>query len=71
MMGSLLIGLVLSYLIQLLRNITIYWEMRGKSKEIEVAKEEILDLTKTVHKLEIENVKLKQSGPENTDSKAL
>lgn len=71
MMGSLLIGLVLSYLIQLLRNITTYWEIRGKSREIEKAQQEILDLTKTVHQLEIVNERLKHEGPQIVDDKAL
>ena len=69
--GSILIGLILSYVLQLIRNITTYWEIRAKSKEIETGKQEILDLTKTVHQLEIANEKLKHEGPEIIDSKAL
>jgi hypothetical protein len=69
--GSLLIGLVLSYLLQILRNISTYWEIRGKSREIQTGKQEILDLTKTVHQLELANEKLKHEGPQIVDSKAL
>lgn len=71
MVGSMLIGLVFSYVLQLIRNITIYFEIRSKSKEIQTAKEEILDLTKTVHQLEIANEKLKHEGPPIVDNKSL
>lgn len=69
--GSVIGGMILSYVLQLIRNIATYWEIRGKSKEIQSGKEEILDLTKTVHQLEIENEKLKHTGSQPVDSKAL
>ncbi len=69
--GSLLVGLVLSYIMQILSNIVTFFEMRGKSREIQTNKNEILSLTKTVHQLELDNEKLKHEGPKLTDSKAL
>lgn len=69
--GSLLVGLILSYIMQLLINISTYIEIRGKSKEIKTGKDEILSLTKTVHQLELENEKLKHEGPELGDPNAL
>ena len=69
--GSLLVGLILSYLMQLLSNVFTYFEIRGKSREIKSGQEEILDLTKTVHQLELANEKLKHTGPEISDPNAL
>lgn len=69
--GSILVGMILSYVLQLLQNISSYLTIRGKSKEIKVGQDEILNLTKTVHQLELENEKLKHTGPEVTDSNAL
>lgn len=69
--GSLLFGFIFSYIMQLLRNILTYFEMRGKSRQIKSGQAEILDLTKTVHQLELKNEKLKHTGPEVTDSNAL
>src|SRR3989339_1741891 len=68
--GSVLVGLILSYIMQLLGNILTYFEMRGKSQQIKSSQEEILDLTKTVHQLELKNEKLKHVGPEVSDSNA-
>lgn len=69
--GSLLVGLILSYVLQLLTNIATYFKIRSKSREIKIGKEEILTLTKTVHQLELENEKLKHEGPEIGDPNAL
>lgn len=52
--GSVVFGLVLSYLVSLVRAITNSWTLRGKNKEIKKNKEEVLELTKMVHKLELE-----------------
>lgn len=69
--AALLVGLILSYLMQLLGNIYTYLEIRGKTKQIKLGQVEILDLTKTVHKLELANEKLKHAEPEIGDSKGL
>lgn len=69
--GSVLFGIILSYIMQLLRNIFTYFEIRGKSRQIKSGQEEILDLTKTVHQLELQNEKLKHTGPETYDPHAL
>jgi hypothetical protein len=69
--GSLLVGLILSYLMQLLINISTYVQIKSKSKEIKIGQDEILSLTKTVHQLELENEKLKHTGPETSDPNAL
>lgn len=69
--GSLLVGLVLSYVMQLLINISTYIQLKGKSREIKSGQDEILNLTKTVHQLELENEKLKHTGPEISDPNSL
>jgi len=69
--GSLLIGLVISFLMQLLRNISNSFDLRSKKKEIKTSQEEILELTKRVHQLELENEKLKHTDAEISDPNAL
>ncbi|NCO11886.1 MAG: hypothetical protein COZ34_01950 [Candidatus Pacebacteria bacterium CG_4_10_14_3_um_filter_34_15] len=69
--GSLLVGLILSYFMQSLTNISTYLKLRGKSKEIKTGLNEVLSLTKRVHQLELENEKLKHTGPEISDPHAL
>lgn len=56
--GSLVIGLVLSYLVYLIRAISTSFTIRDKDNEIKKNKDEVLELTKRVHQLELENEKL-------------
>lgn len=70
--GSLVIGLILSYLVYLIRAISISFTLYGKNKEIKRDKDEILELTRRIHQLELENEKLKHlSGSEPEDPNAL
>jgi lipopolysaccharide assembly protein A len=70
--GSLVIGLVLSYLIYLINSISTSLRLHGKDKEIKIYKDEVLELTKRVHQLELENEKQKHSPTnEPEDSNAL
>lgn len=70
--GSLVTGLVLSYLISLIHDISHALLIRGKEKEIKQNKNEVLELTKRVHQLELENEKLKHySRVEPEDPNAL
>lgn len=70
--GSFLIGLVLSYFASLIQSISTSFILHGKNTEIKKNKSEILELTKRVHQLEIKNEKLgKDSGIEPGDSNAL
>lgn len=70
--GSFVFGLVLSYLINMIQAISNSFAMRGKNKEIKKEKEEVLELTKQVHKLELENEKQKNDkNTEPTDTDAL
>lgn len=71
--GSLLAGLVLAYIMHLIQTMVIGFSMRKKDAKIKQAKNEIAELTKQVHKLEIENEKLKNTsaGNEPDDPNAL
>jgi len=70
--GSLVIGLVLSYLVSLIQSISTSFILHGKNVEIKKNKDEVLELTKRVHQLEIKNEKLgKDSGIEPGDRNAL
>lgn len=59
--GSLLVGLALSYAIHLFGAIFTSFAMRGKDNQIKKNKDEVLELTKRVHQLELENEKLKHA----------
>jgi len=70
--GSVLVGLVLSYLVYLIGSISTSFTLRGKNKEIKNGENEVLELTRRVHQLELENEKLKYvSGNEPEDKLAL
>ncbi len=70
--GSLVIGLVLSYLVSLIQSISTSFVLHGKNVEIKKNKDEVLELTKKVHQLEIKNEKLgNDSGVEPADKNAL
>jgi len=65
-------GILFSALFYLLRSIPGWFAWGKKEKEITSAKKEIVDLTKRLHVLEIENTKLKvQNGEEETDEDSL
>lgn len=59
--GSLVIGLILAYIIYIIDSISNSFKLRGKDDEIKKNKEEVLELAKRVHQLELENEKLKHS----------
>lgn len=60
--GSLLTGLGLAYLIYLVNSILTAFTMHGKDNKIKEGKSEIVDLTKRIHQLELENERLKNNS---------
>jgi hypothetical protein len=58
--GSFLIGLMLSYIFLLIAKITNSLSLNVKSREIKSGKSEIVGLTNKVHELQLENEKLKK-----------
>ena len=59
--ASLVIGLALSYIVYVVHAISTSFKLHGKNKEIKKDKEEILELTRRIHQLELENEKLKHA----------
>jgi uncharacterized integral membrane protein len=60
--GSVVFGLVLSYLAFLIHRISASFKIRGKDNEIKKGKNEVLELTKNVHQLELENERQKNNA---------
>jgi len=69
--GAMVIGLILSYVMYLFHSLSTSLVLHGKNKEIKVYKDEVLELTKRVHQLELENEKQKNGQEELEDSKSL
>lgn len=70
--GSVIAGLVLSYLAYLVHAVSNSFVLRGKNNEIKKNEKAVLELTKRVHQLEIQNEKLKHdSGIEPGDRNEL
>lgn len=71
--GSLLTGLGLAFLIYLVNSIFTAISMYGKDNKIKQGKSDIVDLTKRIHQLELENERLKNNSTviEPQDNNAL
>ncbi len=59
---SVLFGLVLSYLFNLVASISTSFVLRSKNNEIKQEKAEVLELTKRIHQLELEHEKQKNGA---------
>lgn len=70
--GSLLIGLSLAYFLNVISSIFAGLAMRGKDNKIKRGKSDIVELTKQIHQLEIENERLKNNttviGPQDKNA---
>lgn len=69
--GSFVAGLIISYILHLAHDISGSWVLRGKRIEIRKGRNDVLELTKRVHQLELENQKLKMghmSEPEDINA---
>jgi len=70
--GSFLVGLVLSYFVLIIHDTSAFFTLRGKKNELSKKKMTVLELTKRVHQLELENEKLKHTqDDEPSDRNAL
>lgn len=70
--GSVLLGLIIAYLMQLFGNISNAFILRSNQKIIKSGQTEVLELTKRVHQLELENEKIKNGTVvEEVDNNAL
>lgn len=59
--ASVLFGLIISSLVYSVRAVSTSFTLRGKNKEIKKDKNEILELTRDVHKLELDNERQKNN----------
>ncbi len=70
--GSILFGVVLAYFISFVNSISTSMKIRGQNNQLKQEKKEVVELTKRVHQLELENVGLKiENYPDDTDQNAL
>lgn len=73
-LGSVLVGLVLSSLISFVNSIAASLTIHGKDVKIKETKSTVVDLTKRIHLLELENERLKAKQEDIaavTDDKSL
>ena len=71
--ASILIGLTISYIVLIINSIAYSLTIRKKDIQLKKDQEEILELTKRVHQLELDSEKLKNGDttPVPTDPNAL
>ncbi len=70
--GSIVVGVVLAYLISFINSISTFMLIRTQHKKIGEERKEVAELTKRVHQLELENVGLKtENDPTSFDQKSL
>lgn len=62
-LGSMLVGALLVYVIHLVNSISTAITIHGKDKKIEKSQEDVTQLTKKTHQLELENESLKKDNP--------
>lgn len=71
-LGSLLVGLLLAWLINFINSIASSITLHGKESELKKAERMVAELTKRIHQLELENTRLKAENNEETlDDKSL
>jgi len=70
-LGAILFGIFVSWLISMVDTIASHLTIHGKNKTISAVKKESTDLTKRVHQLEIENERLKTELHMSGDDKSL
>ena len=71
-LGSTLVGVLFAYMIQLINSLSTALTIRGKDKKIKESEEDLTQLTKKTHQLELENESLKKDNPAaRSDDKAL
>ncbi len=69
--GALLVGLFLSWIISLVKDIANGFTIRGNESKIKVYKKENAELTKRNHQLELENTRLSAGTNAPADDKSL
>lgn len=67
--GSVLVGVLMAYMIYLIHSISTAITIRGKNKRLKHEKQESTALTKKVHQLELENARIKNENEPSTEDK--
>lgn len=67
--SSFTMGIILTYIVHLINRISTSFTIRGKNNEIKKNKDEVLELTKQVHQLELDNEKQKNSSENELQDK--
>ncbi len=71
-LGSMLVGVLLSYIMYLANSISTFFTIHGKDNKIKESEKDVTQLTKKTHELELENESLKKDSPAaDPDDKAL
>ncbi len=70
-LGSLLLGFLVSWVINLVGVISSAFKIHGKENTIKDANKQISELTKKVHQLELENERLKAESGHPSDDKSM
>lgn len=70
-LGSVLIGLLVAAIINLINSLTSSFELLGKDSKIKEGKKLVAELTKKIHQLELENTELKTLHEKIPDEKSI
>jgi len=71
-LGSMLVGVLLAYIIQLVNSISTALTMHSKDRQIKDSAKDVTQLTKKTHELELENESLRKDDPTTSfDDKSL
>jgi len=71
-LGAILSGIFVSWIISLLGFVSSFFTLHGKESKIKESNKEIANLTKRLHDLELENERLKaENNQGNKDNKSL
>ena len=69
--GALLVGLLIAWVISLINDISTGFRIRGKENRIKDYKKENVELVKKLHQLELENTRLKAETDTPADDMSL
>lgn len=68
-LGSLLVGFLISWIFSLIDSLSSKFTIHGKDSTIKQTKKTVVDLTKKVHQLELENAKLETELRDRSEGK--
>lgn len=68
---ALLLGILVSWLISLFGSVSSFFALHGVNKEIQSSEKSVVELTKKVHQLELENERLKTELHISGDEKSM